>query len=457
MAVAVREPAGETSPALSFLELPVNNNPEAIIENIRTNCQRGLPQLKQLESTDRPLIVVGGGPSLHDYLPVLKSFRPDCDVLAVNGAYKFLRSVGIDADHFILIDSRRDNVAHVEAPHPDTNHYLASQVHPEVFDALRDHRVTMFHLATETGLAATKDLPPPQTYSMAPVGMASVHAIYLGAALGYRRMFLFGYDFSHKAGETYAFEQAMNKHDASFEVVLNGEKFRTTLALARTAEQFAKAVSPVIRSCDLDIRVFSSGLLPEVLKAAMSPATEESERAKYEDIWKVPLYRKVSPGLEDVERAIALLSPPPGARIADLGCGTGRVVRWLGEQGYDHVGVDIASNCLDDDGMPYPFIQCALWDCARLPRVEYALCTDVLEHIPTERVRDTLRAIHDSVEVACYLNIDTIEDSFGVWIGRKLHMTVMDQPSWEKLLKEFWPIVEPIPADERQAVFICRK
>ncbi|MGW5687769.1 class I SAM-dependent methyltransferase [Nonomuraea sp. NPDC003754] len=37
---------------------------------------------------------------------------------------------------------------------------------------------------------------------------------------------------------------------------------------------------------------------------------------------------------------------PPGARILDAGCGTGRVAIWLAEQGYDVVGVDLDPSML---------------------------------------------------------------------------------------------------------------
>jgi hypothetical protein len=450
--VAVLEPVGETSPALSFVELPVNNSREAIIANIRANLKRGLPELKQHEYGDTPLAIVAGGPSLHDYLPLLRSFT-DAHVMSINGAYKFLRSKGIESNHFVLIDSRRENVTHVDSP-GDANHYLASQVHPDVFDALRDHRVTMFHLATEAAIEATKDLPDPKSYLTAPIGMASVHAIYIAAALGYSKLLLFGYDFSHKAGESYAFEQTMNKADQPFEVTLNGVSFRTTLALARTAEQFVKSISPLITACHLDVRVLSNGLLPEIIKTSNERATEESERLKYEQMWEIDAYRKVSPGFEDLDRALALLKPASEATFADFGCGTGRVVKRLRDLGYWATGVDIAGNALEES---VPFVQAALWDVQKLPRVDYALCTDVLEHIPTERVRDTLKAISGAVRVACYLNIDTIPDSFGVLIGKPLHMTVMPHEAWLELLKEFWPSVTAIESGPRQAVFVCSK
>jgi 2-polyprenyl-3-methyl-5-hydroxy-6-metoxy-1,4-benzoquinol methylase len=143
-----------------------------------------------------------------------------------------------------------------------------------------------------------------------------------------------------------------------------------------------------------------------------------------------------------------------GASIADFGCGTGRCVKWFVDNGYDAVGVDIASNALEES---VPFINCALWDETNLPKVDYGFSVDVLEHIPSERVRQTLMAIYNSVRVGCYFNIDTIPDSFGAWIGQTLHLTVLSAAQWEALLKEFWPSVELIRDDGRQAVFICKR
>jgi hypothetical protein len=448
---AVLEP--EATPPAPFYELPVNNSRDAIIHNIRTNIRRGWPGLKQCEPTETPLAIVAGGPSLQDYLPVLRAFRADCHVLSLNGAYKHLRGLGIESNHFVLIDSRRDNIVHVDSPHEDTHHLLASQVHPDVYDSLRDYRVTLFHLATEAGMEATKDLPGPRDYLVAPIGMASIHAVYIAAALGYKKLFLFGYDFSHQEGRTYAFEQLMNKGDESFEVNLDGKVFRTTIALARTAEQFVKAISPIIRGCGLDIRMFSTGLLPALIEAQNRRATIESERTKYEQIWSVDSYRRVAPGLRDVEEAAQRLGIQKGESVADFGCGTGRCVKWFQEQGFDAVGVDIAGNCLEED---VPFVQCSLWEVEKLPSVQYGFSSDVLEHIPTEKVDDVLRAIHEKCSVGCFLDIDTIPDAFGINIGKTLHMTVESPEWWEMRIRALWPHVE-MRIEPNQVVFVCRK
>src|SRR5690606_15424539 len=215
---------------------------------------------------------------------------------------------------------------------------------------------------------------------------------------------------------------------------------------------FVAAISPVMRGCDLQVQLFADGLLPAMLRAAQQPATEESERLKYEQIWEVDDYRRVSPGAAEVGDAIRLLDIGIGASVADFGCGTGRATQRFIELGCRAVGVDIASNCLEED---VPFVQAALWDAAKLPRVEYGCSVDVLEHIPPEKVEATLRAIHDACTVGVYLNIDTIPDSYGVRIGKRLHLTVQPAPWWEEQLRRVWRHVELIRDDGRQAVFVC--
>lgn len=442
--------AGETPP--TFFELPVNNDREAIIHNIQSNARMRLPELKQHAWRDEPLIIVGGGPSVLESLPIIRAYRPDCHLLSINGAYKFLRSEGIESDHFVLLDSREENIVHVQGASPRTNHCLASQVHPNVVDELAGYPVMMFHLGTQTARDA---LVGDYTFLTAPIGMASVHAIYVAAALGYRTMLLFGYDFSQAPTKAYAYPQPLNDKDDTLEIDLDGKRYRTTLALARTADQFVSAVSPVIRACDLNVTLCSEGLLAAMLKHRLNHVpTEDSEREKYEAIWKQEPYRKVSPGLRYVEEAVSSLGMKPGASVADWGCGLGRCAKWFEDRGYLAVGVDIAANSIEED---VPFVLSSLWDTSRLPKVDYGFSSDVLEHIPPDKVMDTLQAMHDTAAIGCYLNIDTIPDAFGILLGDRLHLTVRPAEEWEADLCKVWPHVERLYADEGQAAFVCRR
>lgn len=418
------------------------------MENVRVNAGRSFDRLEQQPWTDRPLCIVAGGPSLADYMTILKSFLPDCDVLSVNGAYKHLSELGIESDHFVLIDSRPENVTHVERPLEKTRHYLASQVHPSVFSALAGHDVTMFHLGTEATIEALEGSET--DFLAAPIGMASVHAIYIAAALGYRKQFLFGYDFSQKPGKTYAFDQPMNADDQSLTVTMNGKEYRTTMALARTAEQFVKAIYPLMQGCDLDIRMCSSGLLPDMLLESMKPHSEDTERIKYEQMWSQKVYHEKSPGLDWVYEAFERLEMSSGESLVDLGCGTGRCAKWFANHGMEVTGVDIADNALEEE---IPFERVALWD--QLPEADHGFCVDVMEHIPPEKVEAVLQRIYDAYG-KCFFNIDTLPDAMGVLIGKSLHLTVRPAEWWQIQLRELWPNVQ-MRVDGKHALFVCTK
>lgn len=411
---------------------------------------RRLPVLEDTDATtDTPLCIVAGGPSLEAYLPALKAFLADSHLMTVNGAYKHLRSMGIESDHFVLLDSRPANVCHVDSPYSGTNHVIASQVHPDVFETLRDYPVTLYHTSTP---ATLETVGPGGSHLQAPVGMASVHAIYIAAALGYKNIFLFGYDFSHRDQERYAFDQPMNGQDEVLEIKLGGKVYRTTLSLARTADIFVRAISPVMRGHDLSIQVCGSGLLPARLQYEQENIPDEvRERQKYEAIWEIEEYRTVSPGLEFVEDAVESLRMTEGMSVADLGCGTGRATKWFSDHGFDAFGVDIARNALEEDVQVH--IQ-PLWE--PLPEADYGFSVDVLEHIPTDKVEATLKAIHKACRVGCYLNIDTIHDSFGAMIGQRLHMTVQPASWWNEQLSKLWPDVS-MREDGKQAIFVCRR
>jgi SAM-dependent methyltransferase len=49
----------------------------------------------------------------------------------------------------------------------------------------------------------------------------------------------------------------------------------------------------------------------------------------------------------EIDRALAMLRPPEGARVLDLACGTGRHSNELGRRGFSVLGVDISSDLLE--------------------------------------------------------------------------------------------------------------
>lgn len=166
----------------------------------------------------------------------------------------------------------------------------------------------------------------------------------------------------------------------------------------------------------------------------------EHERAKYLEVWSNPQYREYSPG-EEVARSVGLdsLFRRLGVTsILDAGCGSGKTLRFFQESreaDFDLTGFDIAENCLDawfdapENKVPLQIG--SLWDRDAVKATyDAVLCTDVLEHIPTDRIDAVLSNLHAWTGKVVFLGIALFEDHFGEkLVNEPLHLTV-EPPTW---------------------------
>ena len=168
--------------------------------------------------------------------------------------------------------------------------------------------------------------------------------------------------------------------------------------------------------------------------------TADHERAKYEQVWSLPAYRKGSPGVVHTPMFASIANPKPGESVIDLGCGAGiggeRLARELGlcVTYMDHVHVS---------GVPEPFIEQCLWHPLpnRNPPWQYGYCCDVMEHIPPEYTMLVLANVIDACE-SVFFSISFQNDIFGKFVGEPLHLTIMPYVWWRDRLAEFGELVE---------------
>jgi SAM-dependent methyltransferase len=172
---------------------------------------------------------------------------------------------------------------------------------------------------------------------------------------------------------------------------------------------------------------------------------KEREKTKYQTIWKHERYRKFSPGERVVDRfqLIALFRDIGVKSVMDAGCGSGKLLRKLIEAGkgeFDVKGFDIAENCLDpyfDDIKDKLLKIGVLWDINDFnEEYDAILCTDVLEHIPPEKIPLVLKNLFTCSRKFCFLGIALIPDSCGPGlVGEPLHLTVKPAIWWLKQIK----------------------
>lgn len=180
---------------------------------------------------------------------------------------------------------------------------------------------------------------------------------------------------------------------------------------------------------------------------------EDVERKKYEAVWRHDAYRKVSPGMMEVERAWFVMGCEPGETLNDYGSGPARATKWFQEKGLDVLGIDIATNAAETSVIVESI---PLWDLKLLRTADYGFCCDVMEHIPPEKVEDVLMWTQARSRHACYYRIATRPDVMGPkLVGEPLHLTIRDADWWKAELLKYWSLVKPLESSRQDAVFLC--
>lgn len=161
----------------------------------------------------------------------------------------------------------------------------------------------------------------------------------------------------------------------------------------------------------------------------------EVERAKYEKAWGHDAYRRFAPGEVIVKHYTQQIRPQKG-KVIDFGAGTGRAAYLLHKLGFDVTMIDIADNCLDEEvreEIGHRLIVANLWEPMDLPKAPEGYCTDVMEHIPEEKV-DAVIANTLNLCERVFFHICLREDHFGSELGEHLHLTVKPFAWWRDKL-----------------------
>lgn len=433
-------------------KIGVNYPQEKIIENILKASRRPLQWLEPGDyAQGRDLLIVGGAPSMKNYLEEIKEkHKAGAFIMALNGAYDFLVSQNIIPDCFVMLDARPINHQIIKNPQPETLFLIASQCHDKVFKRLNDYTVVLWHSLEndwwpEKEITAIANHHGRGPYS-AIGGSQTVgsRALYVAETMGFKKLFLYGYDSSYADGSHHAYSQPQNDSEKTIELEIEGKKYLTTPLFARQVYQIQEQRN-VLKTVGVEIIIRSDGFIKAAeeaianIKAGLE-SDRDKEAFKYSQMWNIENYRTLAPGEHCVNEAIEMLGLIKEHKIIDFGAGTGRGAQKFKDLGFDILAVDIASNCFDPN-INVPLCLACLWELPKDLSCDYGYCTDVMEHIPTDKVLLVIENIAKTTKKGCYFQICLTEDHFGMLIDDHLHLTVKPIEWWLEILAKSFKII----------------
>jgi len=256
----------------SKLKTGINTPTTKLIENINTNVRRQLPQLRIYQPQDREICIVAGGPSLADtWDEYLACREAGATTLAVNGVYKYLLDRDITPGIFAMLDAREWNKRFVEETHRDTKHFIASQCHPAIFDALSDRETFIWHAPIPAPKGESKKswcegrklyrsyYLNDRSYLIVPGGVTvTAKTIMLAYWLGFRKIHMFGFDSCWMGGKDHAYPQPENA-DKNIRFRLGERWFECAPWMAHQADSFFRLVVNLPEN--LNLQVHGDGLI----------------------------------------------------------------------------------------------------------------------------------------------------------------------------------------------------
>jgi len=436
-----QHPAGFEVGALHEIihQPPGNVSKAQRVMQIRANLLKTIPQVDDyVPAHERVVSIIGGGPSLD-----VSEIDFTSDVWALNGTLNYLIKHEMRPDAFVMLDARDSNTRFLDSG-LDITYYIASQCHPLAFVALRDNKVIMWN-ARETEFESSEW---PDCMWIGGGSTVGTRAIFLAYVLGYRTFHLHGFDSSYAPnGAHHAYAQEPG-NDRIETVWYRGSEYTLEPWMMSQAQDLIRQVM-VLQPLECKFQVFGSGLLPDMYRQCHL-SDEDRERRKYVHAWMQEPYRRVNHGLT-LWRNHRELFPDKIESAIDLGCGLGGLFSQWNDEGINGWGLDLAPNCLDADvarKYSHKFLVDNLWDFDLDEEFDVAVCADVMEHIPENRVDAVLKNIHKHSKQAFF----KIANYPHIFEGFQLHMTMHPVEWWlEKM-----PGAEQIPYDTDKDEFIIK-
>ncbi len=226
---------------------------------------RNLPRVHLRKRRRGKVAIVASGPSVTNYVDLLKEW--DGEIWGINRSFEWMRHRGIKPTGFLGVDPEWFLVECLPNIPEDATYYIASQVHPCVFDHLKDRKVKLWFMADG------EIKQPFGAYEIYGGSTCLSRAPNLAYALGYREVHVFGGDssFTHK---THVHGGDLPANWVPAEV--NGVVYKTTRAMMSQACEFVEQMVEWAKGKDpLSVSIYGEGLMQALVGASLNSGSYE--------------------------------------------------------------------------------------------------------------------------------------------------------------------------------------
>ncbi len=260
----------------------VNTSVDQRMANVRSAVLRDLPWFTGFRDEGRTCAIVCGAPSMKDCLPDIKAQkRRGAQIVSVNNAWRFLVASGITPDVHVMLDARPENAEFVRGAPKSMRFVLASQCHPDLFDALDGYEVSIWHNGFDKNTELLEILEPywegenQKPCILVPGGSTvGLRCLWLATYSGFRTLHVYGMDSSYADdGSHHSYAQTLNDQESVLEVVRGEKKYLCAPWMVRQAREFAETWHDLQRYVDWDgkpapvtIHVHGTGLVPDIAR-----------------------------------------------------------------------------------------------------------------------------------------------------------------------------------------------
>lgn len=263
---------------LGLSELKINTPDDKIIENVRTNIRRGLPQVFPHNINNEEVCLVGGGWSAEEtFDEIREAYWNGAKVVGVNGSGKWLMEHNIKPSAMVYMDARPTNRRFAEIDPPNCKFFLASQCDSGLFEAVEGKDAYIYHVMTtdsDEEKKVLKDYYMDNWHIIPGTCCVTFRAVMLFRMLGFMKFKLFGTDSCYAPdGRHHSYEQPENEKEPTTILSCGGRQFWCSAWQISQAVHFLELVKH--QGHQIRLQVFGDGLISHMIKTGAKPLLKE--------------------------------------------------------------------------------------------------------------------------------------------------------------------------------------